>query len=569
MITLNTRILGLFLFFFTTIYSQKKYPTDYFQNPLDIPMYLAGTFGELRSNHFHSGMDIKTQQKEGLKVFAVADGYVSRIKVSLWGYGKALYVTHPNGYTSVYAHLKKYSPKIEAYIKKQQYKKERFEIQLYPNSDELKLTKGEVIAYTGSTGGSVGPHLHFEIRDNYSRPINPMFFGIDIKDDIAPNIDVLVAYPLDDFSQINQSNAPFQVSFKQLNNGNLMADKIYASGTIGLGINVYDRLNGVLNKNGIFSLEMLVNGETKYKHVIDKFSFGESKYINLLIDYQRYAELKQRIQRCFVVPKNKLSIYKDIKNHGYLTIEDGLTYNVEIIAKDFKGNQRKLIVPIVGKEDSIKVRKEEKITPYFIKSSEFNKFSKNGVTVAFPKNTFYNDFYLDFKVEDGTAYIHEKTVPVAKRFTLTFDVSSYSSEEKKQLFIANYNSNGDPSYNKTYKKENTFYTTTKTLGKYSLMIDNEKPKLYPHNFKKDQWMSYYKRLVLKTSDKISGIKSYRGEIDNQWILLEYDSKHETLTYDFSDKKLEGTKHQLKVIVIDNVGNTNTLETTFYRKGMNN
>jgi len=565
MMTLNTRILGLFLFFYTAIYSQNKYPTDYFQNPLDIPMYLAGTFGELRANHFHSGIDIKTQRKEGFKVSSVADGYVSRIKVSHWGYGKALYITHPNGYTSVYAHLKKYSPKIEAFIKKHQYTKESFEIQLYPSSAELKVDKGEIVAYTGSTGGFVAPHLHFEIRDSYSRPINPMFFGITVKDDKKPNINVLMAYPLDDFSQVNQSNKPLQINFKQLNNGDLLASKTYAFGTIGLGINAYDRLNGALNKNGLFSLEMKVNGQTAYKHVIDKFSFAESKYINLLIDYERYAELNQRIQRCFVVPKNKLSVYKKVDNHGYLNIEDGMTYNVEIIAADFKGNQKKLIVPIVGKEDSIKIQKEEKITPYFINSEEFNKFSKDGITVAFPKNTFYDDFYLDFKVEDGNAYIHKKTVPLHKKYTLTFDVSSYTSEEKKKLFIASYNSKGKPSYTKTYKKENSFYTTTKSLGNYSLLPDNQKPKLYSYNFKKDQWMTNYKRLVLKTSDEISGIKSYRGEIDNEWILLEYSPKHGTLTYDFSDKKLIGTKHQLKVIVIDNVGNTNTLETTFYRK----
>lgn len=566
MTTLNSRILGLFLLLFINIYSQNKYPTDYFQNPLDIPIYLAGTFGELRSNHFHSGIDIKTQQKEGFKVFAVGEGHVSRIKVNHWGYGKALYVTHPNGYTSVYAHLKKYSDKIEAYIKKHQYQKESFEIQLYPNSSELQLEKGEVIAYSGSTGGFVAPHLHFEIRDANSRPINPMYFGIIVKDDKKPSINVLMAYPLDDFSHINQSNIPLQVPFKQLSNGNLLANKLYASGTIGLGINVFDRLNGALNKNGIVSLEMLVNGEKKYSHIMEKFSFAESKYINLLIDYERYAKINQRIQRCFVEPKNKLSVYKDVKNHGYLTIDDGQTYNVEIIAKDFVGNQKKLIVPIVGKTDSIIVQKEEKQTPYQIKSSEFNKFSQNGVTVAFSKNTFYNDFYLNFDIKDGAAFLHEeKTVPVHSKFTLTFDVSSYSSEEKKKLFIAKYNSKGYPSYSSTVKKENTFYTRTKSLGKYSLLSDNEKPKLKIYNFKNEQWMTNYKKLVLKTSDNLSGIKSYRGEIDNQWILLEYSPKHGTLTYDFSDKKLEGAKHQLKVIVKDNVGNTNTINATFYRK----
>ncbi|MGK0127875.1 MAG: murein DD-endopeptidase MepM/ murein hydrolase activator NlpD, partial [Candidatus Azotimanducaceae bacterium] len=294
--SLKLKIASLFFFLFLTAFSQDKYPKDYFQNPMDIPMYLSGTFGELRSNHFHSGLDIKTQRKEGFKVFAVAEGYVSRIKIQHYGYGKALYITHSNGYTTVYAHLKKYSAKIETYIKKHQYEKESFEIQLYPGPTELKLEKGEVIAYSGSTGGFVSPHLHFEVRDRNAKPINPMYFGITVNDDKSPRINTLMAYPLDDFSQVNQSNIPLQIPFKTLESGTLLADKITASGTIGFGVNTFDRLNGALNKNGIFSLEMLVNGEKVYSHIAETFSFAESKYINLLIDYERYGKLKQRIQ---------------------------------------------------------------------------------------------------------------------------------------------------------------------------------------------------------------------------------------------------------------------------------
>ncbi|MFT7497830.1 MAG: hypothetical protein ACI8QP_000410 [Porticoccaceae bacterium] len=563
--SLKLKIASLFFFLFLTAFSQDKYPKDYFQNPMDIPIYLSGTFGELRSNHFHSGLDIKTQRKEGFKVFAVAEGYVSRIKIQHYGYGKALYITHSNGYTTVYAHLKKYSAKIETYIKKHQYEKESFEIQLYPGPTELKLEKGEVIAYSGSTGGFVSPHLHFEVRDRNAKPINPMYFGITVNDDKSPRINTLMAYPLDDFSQVNQSNIPLQIPFKTLESGTLLADKITASGTIGFGVNTFDRLNGALNKNGIFSLEMLVNGEKVYSHIAETFSFAESKYINLLIDYERYGKLKQRIQRCFVEPSNKLSIYRNVKDRGYLTIDAGMTYSVEIIAKDFKGNQSKLRIPIVGKNDTITIPKENKITQYPIIAKEFNKFTKDGVTIAFPKNTFYNDFYMNFDVKDGRAFIHKKIVPLDNKFTLTFDVSSYTSEEKKKLFIAGFSSKGYPRHNKTYKKEKTFYTTTKNLGEYTLLSDNKQPKLKLSNFKKNQWLSNYRQIVLKVSDDLSGLKSYRGEIDGQWILLEYSPKHSTLTYNFSDKKLISGKHTLNVIAIDNVGNTNTLETTFYRK----
>ena len=179
------------LFFFllsTSLYSQSEYPQDYFRNPLDITLVLSGTFAELRSDHFHSGLDIKTQRKTGLKVYTASMGYVSRIKISHYGYGKALYVTHPNGYTTVYGHLKKFSPRIEAYIKDCQYEKESYEVEVFPNNTELLVDTDEVIAYSGNTGGSGGPHLHFEIRDNAERPINPMLFGSDTKDSKKPFI---------------------------------------------------------------------------------------------------------------------------------------------------------------------------------------------------------------------------------------------------------------------------------------------------------------------------------------------------------------------------------------------
>lgn len=546
-------------------FSQQNYPQNYFQNPLDIPLYLSGTFGELRTNHFHSGLDLKTQQREGLNVLASAEGYVSRIKVSHWGYGKALYITHPNGYTTVYAHLKKFSPKIETYLKQKQYQKESFEIQLYPKSDELQIAKGEIVAFSGSTGGFVGPHLHFEIRDGKSNPINPMLFGIKVNDTKRPSINTVVAYPLDSTSQVNNSNNPLKINFKTHKEGVLLADNISAHGQIGFGVHSYDRLNGAANKNGIYSLEMSVNGSRVYYHDVETFSFAETKHLNLLIDYDRYIELGEKIQRCFVVEENPLSLYKKLKNNGILIVENNRSYNVEIIAKDFKGNQKKMIVPVQGKKDSILIRTKELITDYKVIAKEFNKFSKEGVTIAFPKNTFYKDLYLDFKVNDGKTSIHSKQVLLKNSYTLTFDVSEYSNADKKQLFIASYSSKGYPNYVDTKKKEKTFYTKTKNLGKFKLLKDSIPPKLSLYNIKNKQWVTNFKQLVLKVSDDLSGLKSYRGEIDGEWILLEYSPKHRTLTYDFSDIKFTKAEHNIKVIVEDNVGNTKTLEATFYRK----
>lgn len=537
----------------------------YFKKPLNIPLILSGTFGELRTNHFHAGLDIKTEQREGLKVYASAAGYVSRIKISLWGYGKALYVTHPNGYTTVYAHLSKFNPTIEKYIKQKQYKKESFEIQVFPKAIELPIKSNEIIAYTGSTGGFVGPHLHFEIRNTKTeKPINPMLFGITIKDNIKPTINTLIGYSLSDSSAINQVNTPVQIPFKRLKNGDLLATKINAIGTISFGINAFDQLNNASNKNGLYDLKMLVNGKKQFEFSASSFSFSESKYINLLIDYKRFEELKQRIQKCFIEPQNKLSLYKT-PNNGYLTIKDGLNYSVKIIASDFKGNKRTITIPIQGKKLPILVQPEVNITPYKVDYTKFSKFTQNGVTIAFPKNTFYNNLYLKFDVSDTLAKIHMPIVPLSKKFTLTFNVSKYNPEDKKQLYIAYVNEDGNTSYQPTVKKDSTFYTLTKKLGNYKLMTDSIDPTIKLKNFKDKQWLTHYNYLKVKINDVGSGVKSYRGEIDGSWILMEYNVKKGILTYDLNDKKFSTAKHQLTVTVTDNVGNKTTINTTFFRK----
>ncbi len=549
------------------IVAQKKYPTNDFINPLEIPLKLSGTFGELRNNHFHAGIDIKTKGRTGLPVFAAADGYVSRIKVAIWGYGKAIYITHPNGYTSVYAHLSKYEETIQGYVKNIQYKKKSYETgNIYPKENELLVKKGEIIAYSGRTGGFVAPHLHYEIRDTKTENIiNPMLLGLKVQDSIAPVIKKLMAYPIEFNSRINKSNKNQILPIKKDSLNNYKTSRVSAFGKIGFGINVYDLLGKELNKNGVYSIEMLVNGKRHYYHDVSTFSFAESKYINLLIDYPHYTTYKSRIQKTFKENGNKLSIYKKLVNEGFINVKEGLNYQVEIIAKDFEGNSSSIRIPIIGLKNESIVRQVKDTTNYKIIKGEFRKFSKNGVTVAFPKNTFYKDLYINFSINEKVASIHKPTIPVNKSFTITFDSTMYKQADLDYIYIANFNNKKYPYYQNTRKKSDKLFTTTKALGKYKLLTDTQKPKIYNSNFKNNDWVSRLQYLTVKISDSQSGIKSYEAFIDDEWILMEYDVKKKKLSYDFSDKKLVGSKHIFKLVLSDNVGNTNTYNSTFYRK----
>ena len=562
-----------FLLFFLSVFtnfSQDKYPNDYFRNPLDIPIVLAGTFGELRSNHFHSGVDIKTQGKEGLKIYAAADGYVSRIKVAQYGFGKAIYITHPNGYTTVYAHLKNYANKIEKYVKEIQYKKENYQTgNLFFKKDKFPVKKGELIAYSGDTGSSGGPHLHYEIRNTKTEDIiNPLFFGLNPTDTKPPIFQSLKVYAINSSSRINNQNKSFVLPLKNISKGKYTTEIISAYGLIGFGSNVFDRLNLAPNKNGIYSLEMHVNGKRFYYHDVETFSFTESKFINLHIDYQHYKKYKRKYQKTYKETANKLSTYEKLINNGKINIKNGLNYTVKIIAKDYKGNSSSITIPVVGKKSNSIFSKPKDTTGFKIYAKQFNKFSLKNVTVAFPKNTFYEDIYLDFKIEKGVAKIHTPIIPLDKSFTLTFNVKKYSEIEKQQLYIANVENTKYPNYQYTRKKDSIFYTTTKTLGNYSLVSDTKKPVIKLLYFKDKQWITKHKTIKVKISDIGSGIKNWRATIDGKWVLMQFNHKKRLLTYNFSDKKLVGSKHIFKIVVSDNVGNTNTLSTTFFKKQAN-
>lgn len=559
-------VFGLLLFFSIQITGQENYPTDAFRSPLDIPLILAGTFGELRSNHFHSGIDIKTQQRQGLPIYAIGDGTVTRIRISLWGYGKAIYVAHPNGYTSVYAHLQKFSPEIEAYIKKIQYQKKAYEVEVFPDYGEVKIQKGDVIAYTGNTGGSSGPHLHFEIRSSVSeKPVNPLLYGLEIRDATNPTLLTLHGYPLSKDAQVNQGNGRVRINFSKQKDGTFLADKVYAIGTIGLGFSAFDRQDLAANKNGVYGVRQLVNGKVYTDYDFDTFSFTETRYINTLIDYAYFGKYRQRIQRCFKVPGNRLSIYNTLHNDGKIVVREGLTYLVEILLTDLEGNSTKVVVPIEGKRQGLKNVREANKTDNYVIAKKPNNYDLGAAKVYFPANTFYEDFYIDLEKGNDTVTIHNNQVPAHRNFTITFDTSKYSTEERKRFFIARLDQKLRPSHISTYKRGTTFTARTRYLGTYTLATDTLAPKIRAKNFKEKQWLNNYRYLSLRISDDLSGVNTYSATLNGDWILMEYEPKTNTLTYNFDDKILDKKQYKLKVVVTDNVGNSSTFTSTFYRK----
>ncbi len=559
-------ILSLLLLTAVTVLGQETYPLNSFRSPLDIPLVLAGTFGELRSNHFHSGIDIKTQQRQGLPVYAIGNGTVTRIKIGLWGYGKVIYIAHPNGYTSVYGHLQKFSPEIESYIKKIQYEKKSYEIEVFPDYGDIKVLKDQVLAYSGNTGGSSGPHLHFEIRSSISeKPTNPLLYGLEVRDATNPILLSLFAYPLSEDAQVNRSSKKIQIKFNKQKDGSYLADKVYASGTIGFGINTYDRQDLAANKNGIYSVQQLVNGKIYTDFNFESFSFNETRYINTLIDYDHFGKYKERIQRCFIVPGNRLEIYKQIYNEGKIIVSEGLSYKVEILIKDFKNNMVKLVIPVEGKRQQPLMLEDELKTDYFIIAKQPNNYDLGAAKVYFPANTFYDNFYMDLQKGKDTVMIHNNRIPAHKKFTITFDVTKYSPQEQKKLFIARLDKKMTANYMTTFKRGTTFTTRTRSLGTYTLAQDTIPPKIRPKNFKEKQWLNNYRYLSLIVSDDLSGINTYSATLNGVWILMEYEPKTKTLTYNFDDKILNQTQCELKVIVTDNVGNSNIFTSSFYRK----
>lgn len=554
------------LIFLFSIFSfaQNEYPKDYFRSPLDIPLQLSGNFGELRPNHFHAGFDFKTNQKEGLNVYAVADGYVSRIKVSTAGYGKAIYITHPNGYTSVYGHLQKAIGSIQEKIVALQYAEKSYEIEAFFKPGEMPVKKNDIIALSGNTGGSEGPHLHFEFRDNKTEKIiNPLFFGIQTQDTKNPTVSSLLVYPLDNSAVVNESKRPVLLNLSLQSDGTYLAQQVFASGKIGFGIIAVDNDNVSYNANGIYKTQLISNGKVIFGFEFDTMVFDEAKYINAFIDYSRYKKMHQRVQKLFMKnPFQWSNIYQNYEN-GILNIVPNTSEIQRIEVSDFFINKTVISIPVKYSAKPALINEDTKVTKYLVKSKVESNFEKDNFSVYFPAGTFYEDFYLNFDVKNNTLFLHDDTVPAHSNFTISIEDTKSSEEEKKKMFIATVNGT-KLGFNTTKLVDNTFTCKTRNLGQFTLAKDITAPKISMSKSIEGKWITNQKSINVTISDDLSGVKTYNGYINDKWVLFEYESKLKRLTHVFNDDLLLEGSNKLKVVVTDNVGNSTIFETQFNR-----
>ncbi len=551
------------------LFSQINADSIHFRSPIDFPIYLSGNFGEIRSTHFHAGIDIKTQGVIGKKIYAVEDGYISRLKVSVNSYGKTIYINHPNGYTTVYGHLNQFNPKIAKIIKDIQYKNNEFEINYFPDPKELPVKKGEIIGYSGNTGSSQGPHLHFETREtNQQVPVNPLFFNFDIKDNIPPILYNLTIYPLNSNSRINDQNKISHFDLIKNNNSYSISDsnRIYLTGKIGFGIEMYDFLNKSHNKCGIYSLQVLIDSIEIYSHIIDKFSFYESAYVKSHIDYAEKNNSKKTIQKTFVAPNNNLSIYKSVLDRGIYSFNNDTIYDIKIIATDVYGNKSTLSFKAYSKTPETIHPHTKSPEGIFMDWEVDNKFETDEVKINIPKKSLFDTLYFkysestpEFKAYSLIHHIHNIYTPINKAYSLSIKTRNLPQELKSKAFIAELLEDEINSIDGEVVNGH-IVAEAKTFGDYVVLVDTIPPKIIPLTNFNDTINS---KIQFTIKDDLTDIKSYNGYIDNNWALFEYDAKNDLLFYLIDEDRLKkGKKHELELFITDNKDNISTYYTTF-------
>jgi hypothetical protein len=536
----------------------KEYPNNYFQSPLEIPLNLSGNFGELRTNHFHAGIDIKTEQREGLNVLAAAEGHVSRIKVAPAGYGYALYIDHPNGYTTVYGHLLRYSAKIDEYVKNQQYDLESFSVDLFPEKGLLPVAKGEVVGLSGNSGSSGGPHLHFEIRETATEKlVNPLLFGLQVKDKIPPSVSNVWLVPLSDSSWVNGARLPVALETKGSGLKTTALPKVY--GDVGFAITTIDMLDGNSNRCGIYRIELFVDGLQVYGQRMDRLDFATNRAMNAHTIYERFKKDRSSIHGSYRLPGNPLDIYDNLVNDGVISFRDGKTHTCEYRLLDIMGNETKVKFSVQAQTSAGKAPAAKTCLARWDWEKD-NAIETARVKLSMKAMTLYENLDLDI-VEStrianavGPTYlIASPYEPVHNAFSIALKTDKVKPGYEHKTTVVRW----DPDKNKIIaepgKYENGWITAEPMyLGYFSLMTDTVKPGISVVDFA--TIMKGKKSFSFKISDGLSGIDQIIPRIDGKWALMEYDAKNSRLTYYFDSRFITPGEHQFELTIIDAVGN---------------
>jgi len=567
-------IIVLVIFSIIKLYAQNSHDNESFISPIKPPYFFAGNFGELRPSHFHSGLDFRTQGKTGIPVYAVKNGYISRIGISPTGYGNALYMNHPDGTTSVYGHLLKFHPKIQEYLNEKQYDRESFQINLTISSEKFIFKKGEIIAWSGNSGSSGGPHLHFEIRDTKSeRAFNPIFNHLGIKDNSAPKIIALYVYPLSETSNIGQYRVKKRFEAVSVPRGYRLKNNapIQVYGKIGFGIQAEDYFNGTGLKCGIYSATMFCDGQEIFGFKMDNFSLADARYANAQADYEEHLLSNRWIERLFKLPGNYLSIYYPAKNNGILNFNDRKGHDFEIVVSDAFKNKAVLKFRSVTVESPLPIKSKLFTKEFFY--DQKNEFENDKIRIQIPKGALYDNLKFIYKSAPKPLgcyselhLVHNKFVPLHIPYILSIKCTNLPNNltDKALIVVVDPSKGKKTAIGGNYSKG---WVTVETylLGSFSVAIDNIPPIISPLSIKDKKMLTDPKQVQFHIADDLSGIKSYRGEIDGKWVLFEYDEKTGTLTHSFDQKRMQmGKSHLLRLVVTDNKENRSEYKAIIYK-----
>ncbi|MCU0378965.1 MAG: M23 family metallopeptidase [Bacteroidales bacterium] len=562
-------ILAAFLAATLNISSQEAQKGLFISPMRDTPS-LSASFAELRNDHFHSGLDYKTGGVIGKEVLCAAEGYVYRIAVSSSGFGKAVYVRHPSGHSTVYAHLDSFRPDIEEYVKVRQYELKSFSVSLYPVRNQFRVSQGEVIGRSGNSGSSSGPHLHFEIRESASEdPLNPLIFPIGIIDRMKPGIEKIIIYPLNSRSTVNKSNNALTIKTLSTNGSYVVPNSeppvIY--GDIGIGIKCWDTFDNSTNRCGVYSIEMVADSDTVYSFTADRFSFTESRYLNSHIDYRAKVIDNEYIHKTYLQPGNRLSMYDRHPGRGILSFRDERDHKVVIIVSDLAGNRsivsfrlRSVIEP-QAEQASIKY---SKVIPYG-KSSDF---TADGIRVHFPPLALYDTLFLAYNVRNHSRFlspvhsVHDATVALHEPVRLSLRPDSIITGKEEKLCLVQIDRKGKVSFAGGEYKYGFVSADIRSLGDYAVSLDTV-PPVIRSSFVTGADLTHRTSISFTVNDDFSGISNYEAYIDGEWALMEYDAKNNILIYRPEAPRIkENTIHRLELSVTDNRGNRTTLQSEF-------